>query len=101
MKGEKAVRRLAAGEPDALDAVSAAYTPHCLGHRTDHVYLECLDRKGSDGGCGYGTAVAGLSGAAEGESVLYCLLGHQFDPGGISVCWFDTQCHHLGFRTAP
>lgn len=27
MKGEEAVRRLAAGEPDALDAVSAAYTP--------------------------------------------------------------------------
>ena len=27
MKGEEAVRRLAAGEPDALDVVSAAYTP--------------------------------------------------------------------------
>ena len=27
MKGEEAVRRLADGEPDALDAVSAAYTP--------------------------------------------------------------------------
>lgn len=27
MKGEEAVRRLLAGEPDALEAVSAAYTP--------------------------------------------------------------------------
>lgn len=27
MKGEEAVRRLLAGEPDALDGVSAAYTP--------------------------------------------------------------------------
>ena len=27
MKGEEAVRRLVDGEPDALDAVSAAYTP--------------------------------------------------------------------------
>ena len=27
MTGEEAVRRLVDGEPDALDAVSAAYTP--------------------------------------------------------------------------
>ena len=59
------------------------HTQGCLLYTSDH--------KVSDAGCGYGAAVAGLSGAAAGESVLYCLLGHQFDRGGISVCWFDTQ----------
>ena len=57
MKGEEAVRRLAAGEPDALDAVSAAYTP-----LLNYVIFAILEDKQGAGGVPGRRAPPGVAG---------------------------------------